>query len=63
MSYDWVKDTTEYQIEKKQKRNKKTILTDRQWQNNSYGAMSVSTYEYSKIWDAVRDYYDSRSWE
>lgn len=43
--------------------NGKVITTSKQWVNNDYGSRAVDSCEMSKVWDAVRDYYDSRQWE
>ena len=61
-NYDWDRDiTAEHKAEKK-RWNGKVITTGRQWANNADGALAVSTYSEAKLWDAVRDYYDSREW-
>ena len=60
--YDW-----DYEIKREQKAakkrwNGKVITTGRQWTENAHGALEPMTASYDKIWDAVRDYQDSRQW-
>lgn len=61
-NYDWDADIRAEQKEQKKRWNGKVITTGRQWANNADGALAVSTYSEAKLWDAVRDYYDSREW-
>jgi hypothetical protein len=61
--YDW-----DYEIKREQKAakkrwNGKVITTGRQWTENAHGALEPMTASYDKIWDAVRDYQDSRQWD
>ena len=41
----------------------KVIATARQWSNNADGAMAVPTYNNTQMWEAVRDYYNTREWD
>ena len=61
-NYDWDADIRAEQRVQKKRWNGKVITTGRQWTNNADGALAVSTYSEAKLWDAVRDYYDSREW-
>ena len=61
-NYDWDADIREEQRAQKKRWDGKVITTGRQWANNADGALAVSTYSEVKLWDAVRDYYDSREW-
>ncbi len=61
--YDWDADIRrEHQAEKK-RWNRKVITTAKQWEYNASGAREIDNYSTEKIWDAVRDYYDSRGWD
>jgi hypothetical protein len=46
----------------KKRWNGKVITTARQWSNNADGAMAVPTYNNTQMWEAVRDYYNTREW-
>jgi hypothetical protein len=48
--------------EQKKRWNGKVITTSRQWTENASGAREPDSYTYSQIWDAVKDYQKSRSW-
>lgn len=61
-NYDWDADIRAEQRAQKKRWDGKVITTGRQWANNADGALAVSTYSEAKLWDAVRDYYDSREW-
>ena len=61
-NYDWDADIRAEQRAQKKRWDGKVITTGRQWANNADGALVVSTYSETKLWDAVRDYYDSREW-
>lgn len=37
-------------------------MTSREWTENARGSKEPDNYEFSKIWDAVRDWQDSRQW-
>lgn len=43
--------------------NGKVITTSKQWANNADGAIAPMETSLDKIWDAVNDYRQSRSWE
>ena len=60
--YDWQAEIEREHKAQKKRWNGKVITTGRQWANNADGALAVSTYSEVKLWDAVRDYYDSREW-
>lgn len=60
--YDWQAEIErEYKVQKK-RWNGKVITTSRQWTENADGAREPDNYSYDKIWDAVRDYRNSRQW-
>lgn len=60
--YDWQAEIErEHKVQKK-RWNGKVITTGRQWAENADGAREPANYSYDKIWDAVRDYQDSRQW-
>lgn len=61
--YDWDYAIREESKAQKKRWNGKVITTGRQWTENANGAREVDNYESSRIWDAVRDYYDSRQWD
>lgn len=61
MSY-WEEEINAEVKAQKKRWNGKVITTANQWRFNDSGALAVATYEEEKIWDAVRDYYDSREW-
>lgn len=42
--------------------NGKVITTGRQWTENADGAIAPMESSYEKIWDAVKDYRNSRDW-
>ena len=60
--YDWDAEIKAENKAAKKRWNGKVITTSKQWNFNADGAREVDSYETSKIWDAVRDYYDSRDW-
>ena len=60
--YDWDTEIKAEHKAQKKRWNGKVITTGRQWACNADGARAVDNYESSKIWDAVRDYYNSRDW-
>lgn len=47
----------------KKRWNGKVITTSRQWEHNADGALAPAETSLDKIWDAVNDYRQSRSWE
>ena len=60
---DW-----EYKLNEEAKRDKKrwngkVITTSRQYTENAEGAREPDSSSFSRIYDAVRDYYDSRDWD
>jgi hypothetical protein len=60
--YDWDYEIREEQKATKKRWNGKVITTGRQWAENAHGALEPMNASYDKIWDAVRDYQDSRQW-
>lgn len=57
----------EYELDREAKRdrkrwNGKVITTGRQWANNADGAREPDCSSFGRIYEAVRDYYDSRDW-
>lgn len=58
----WQIEIEQEQKQARKKWNGKVITTGRQWANNASGAVAVSNYESAHVWDAVRDYYNSREW-
>lgn len=61
--YDWDAEINKEHKAAKKKWNRKVITTAKQWEYNADGAREVSNYSYDKIWNAVRDYQDSRQWD
>jgi len=61
--YDWDYEISKEAKAQKKRWNGKVITTAKQWACNADGAREPDNYETSKIWDAVRDYYDSRQWD
>ena len=61
-NYDWDAEIRAEQRAQKKRWDGKVITTGRQWANNANGALAVPAYSEAKLWDAVRDYYDSREW-
>ena len=61
--YDWDAEIRRENKAQKKRWDGKVITTAKQWDNNCDGAMEIPSYEIGKVWDAVRDYYDSRQWE
>ena len=60
--YDWDVAINKEAKAQKKRWNGKVITTSKQWNYNADGSKEFDNYETSKIWDAVRDYYDSRDW-
>ena len=60
--YDWQKELEEENKRQKKRWNGKVITTGRQWSNNADGSRATDSYTNSQIWDAVRDYRESREW-
>ena len=57
----------EYELDREAKRdrqrwNSKVITTSKQWANNADGAREPDRSSFDRIYEAVRDYYDSRDW-
>ena len=61
--YNWDYEINREIKAEKKRWNGKVITTSKQWLYNDAGSREVSNYSTEKIWDAVRDYYDSRQWE
>ena len=56
-----------YELDREAKRDRKrwdgkVITTGRQWANNADGAREPACSSFGRIYEAVRDYYDSRDW-
>ena len=60
--YEWQVEIEREHKAQKKRWNGKVITTGRQWTENADGAREPANYSYNKIWDAVRDYQDSREW-
>ena len=60
--YDWDAEIREENKAQKKRWNGKVITTSRQWTENASGAREPDCYSYDAIWDAVRDYQNSRQW-
>lgn len=57
----------ECELDREAKRDRKrwdgkVITTGRQWANNADGAREPDSSSFERIYEAVRDYYDSRDW-
>lgn len=63
MMYDYDYEIRKEHREQKKRWNGKVITTSRQWTENAYGALEPMNANYDKIWEAVRDYYNSRQWD
>lgn len=63
MMYDYDYEIRQEDKAAKKRWNGKVITTSKQWINNDHGALEPMSSSYEKIWNAVRDYYDSRQWE
>lgn len=56
-------DSLNNQAKRDKKRwNGKVITTSRQWTENADGAREPDSSSFKCIYEAVRDYYDSRDW-
>ena len=60
--YDWDIEIKAECKEHQKRWNGKTITTSRQWTENAGGALEPVTSSFERIYDAVRDYYDTRDW-
>ena len=60
--YNWDYEINKEHKEQKKRWNGKVITTSRQWTENASGAREPDCYSYDAIWDAVRDYQNSRQW-
>ena len=60
--YDWQAELDKEIKAQKKRWSGKVITTSKQWNYNADGSREVTDYSTGKIWDAVRDYYDSRDW-
>lgn len=60
--YDWQAEIEREHKAQKKRWNGKVITTGRQWTENASGAREPDCTSFEKIYDAVRDYYDSRDW-
>lgn len=60
--YDWQAEIEREHKTQKKRWNGKVITTGRQWAENADGAREPDNYSYDKIWDAVKDYQNSRQW-
>lgn len=61
-TYNWEEEIKVECRAQKKRWNGKVITSSRQWTENANGARAVSCYSEAKVWEAVRDYYDSREW-
>lgn len=60
--YDWDYEIKQEHKAHKKRWNGKVITTSRQWAENADGAREPDSTSFEKIYDAVRDYYNSRDW-
>lgn len=60
--YDWQEELNKEAKAQKKRWDGKVITTSKQWENNDSGSRAVSAYSFDKIFDAVKDYQNSRSW-
>jgi hypothetical protein len=60
--YDWQAEIEREHKAQKKRWNGKVITTANQWRFNDSGSKTVDCYSEEKIWDAVKDYYNSREW-
>lgn len=60
--YDWDYEIKQEHKASKKRWNGKVITTGRQWTENADGAREPDSTSFEKIYDAVRDYYNSRDW-
>ena len=60
--YDWQEELNREAKAQKKRWDGKTIITGRQWTENADGAVEPITCSYTQIWDAVKDYQNSRCW-
>lgn len=60
--YDWDYEIREEHKAMKKRWNGKVITTSRQWTENARGAIEPMETSFERIYDAVRDYYNSRDW-
>ena len=61
--YFWQYEIEQEHREQRKRWNGKVITTGRQWTENADGAIAPMETSLDKIWDAVNDYRQSRSWE
>lgn len=60
--YEWQEELNAEAKAQQKRWNGKVITTGRQWTENAYGSSEPACGSFEKIYDAVRDYYDSRDW-
>ena len=60
---NWDADIRREHIAEKKRWSGKVITTVKQWANNADGARAVDSYSTARLWEAVRDYQDSRQWD
>lgn len=60
--YEWQEELNKEAKAQKKRWNGKVITTSRQWTENAAGAREPDCTSFDKIYDAVRDYYNSRDW-
>lgn len=60
--YEWQEELNQEAKKDKKRWNGKVITTGNQWRHNADGAKAPTNYSMEEIWDAVRDYYNSREW-
>lgn len=61
--YEWQEELNQEAKREKKRWNGKVITTSRQWNNNADGAREPYSASFDKIYEAVRDYYNSREWD
>ncbi len=61
--YEWQEELNQEAKKAKKRWNGKVITTANQWRFNADGASEPATASFDKIYDAVRDYYNSREWD
>lgn len=60
--YFWEEEINREVKAQKKRWNGKVITTGRQWTENADGAIAPMEASFDKIWDAVKDYRQSRDW-
>ena len=60
---EWQEELNKTAKKEKKRWNGKVITTGNQWRFNADGAKEPESYTFEQIWDAVRDYQNSRQWD